>query len=207
MSLISAVISDIRVEIHDTDLTRFVDDTTVILPLVKQAIRRANRICQRHKLNFAKVSLTFPTVVGLNYVNYPSDLDIPIGLWRTDTHGKITQIDEEVWETILTAPELKYWMLDTENGHIWLSGTPASITDLKFWYFPTVDPSVYTTAHTMPWAGRLDDIIARYVAMRIQNIEEANIQTDQGILQEMENSIIDNYAPMNPLSVPAKGWM
>ena len=207
MSLVSAVVSDIRVEVNDTASTRFPDDTTVILPLIKQAIRRANRIAQRSQLHFAKKSAALVTVANQNYVDLPADLDIPIGLWRDDLHQRIIQRTEQEWEQIVTSTSVANWFLDLQNNRIQFNAMPTSAINLTFWYFPIVDPSAYTTSSTMPWGGRLDDIIARYVSLRIQNLEEMNTQSDQAILNDMEQSIVSTYAPQNPLMVQRDGWL
>lgn len=207
MSLVSDVIAEVRVEINDTDSTRFPNDTTTILPIVKQAIRRANRICQRAQLHFAKKSAALVTVANQNYVDAPADLDIPIGLWRDDLHQKITQKTESEWEQIITASAVGNWFLDLQNSRILLNAAPTGVMNLTLWYFPTIDPSAYTVASTMPWGGKLDDIIARYVALRIQNIEEQNTAQDQAILNDMEASIISVYAPQSPLTVKMDGWL
>lgn len=207
MSLVSTVISDIRVEVNDTASTRFTDDTTSILPLVKQAIRRANRICQRQQLHFAKKKAALVTVAGQNYVDFPADFDLPIALFRDDLHVRIPQINEDEWEQIVSADEMAAWFMDYENSKILLNATPATAVNLSFWYFPKIDPSAYTVASTMPWGGKLDDIVSRYVAMRLQNIEEQDVTVDQAILQDMENSIVTTYAPLNPMQVKMKGWM
>lgn len=205
MSLVSDVISDIRIEINDTGSTRF-NDTTV-LALLKQAIRRANRICQRSQLQFAKKKAAMTTVADQDYLDAPVDIDIPIGLWRDDLHSKITQKNEQDWEQIITAQEIACWFLDVENNKIYFNGVPTHEIDLTMWYFPTVDPSAYDATSTMPWNGKLDDIIARYVALRLQNIEEQNTTQDQAILNDMEASIVSTYAPLSPLSVPMSGWL
>jgi len=207
MSLVSDVIAEVRIEIADTDSTRFTDNTTVILPMVKQAIRRANRICQRAQLHFAKKSAALATVDGQNYVDCPVDLDIPIGLWRDDLHQKLAQKTESEWEQIITASAVANWFLDLQNNRILLNSTPTSVIALTLWYFPVVDVSAYTAASTMPWGGKLDDIIARYVALRVQNIEEQNVTQDQVILNDMEASIVSVYAPQSPLTVRMDGWM
>ena len=207
MSLVSDVIESVRVEINDTANTRFPDDTKTIMPLLKQAIRRAARIAQRNQLQFAKKSVTLQTVAGQNYVDMPTDLDIPLGIWTVSTHEKMHSCNETEWEQIIVAAGTDYWFLDLESNKILLNATPTGVTDLKIWYFPKIDVSAYTTATTMPWNGRLDDIIARYVALRIQNIEEANTAQDQNILAEMEQSIISAYAPQSPLMIARDGWL
>ena len=205
MSLVSNVISDIRIEINDIDSTRFTD--TTILAILKQAVRRANRICQRSQLQFAKKKAAMTTVAAQDYLDAPIDIDIPIGLWRDDLHSKITQKTESDWEQIIAAQEIACWFLDVENNKIYFNGVPAHDINLTMWYFPVIDPSAYDAATTMPWNGKLDDIIARYVAMRLQNIEEQNITQDQAILSDMEASIVATYAPQSPLAIPMNGWL
>lgn len=205
MSLVSNVIEDIRIEINDSNSTRFTD--AAILPIVKQALRRANRICQRAGLQFAKKKAAMVTVAAQNYLDAPLDIDIPIGLWRDDLHQKLTQKNESDWQQIITASELANWFWDMEDGKFYFNGAPQSITNLTLWYYPSLDVSAYTTTSTMPWGGRLDDIIARYVALRLQNIEEQNVAQDQTILQDMETSIVTTYAPQSPLSIAMNGWL
>lgn len=205
MSLVSNVIEDIRIEINDSNSTRFTD--AAILPIVKQALRRANRICQRAGLQFAKKKAAMVTVAAQNYLDAPLDIDIPIGLWRDDLHQKLTQKNESDWQQIITASELANWFWDMEDGKFYFNGSPQSIINLTLWYYPSLDVSAYTTTSTMPWGGRLDDIIARYVALRLQNIEEQNVAQDQTILQDMETSIVTTYAPQSPLSIAMNGWL
>lgn len=205
MALVSEVISNVRLEVHDLDSTRFTND--VILALVKQAIRRANRICQRSQLAFAKKSAALITVAGQNYVTLPTDLDVPIALYRDDLHTKITQQSENDWELLFTCSEIAAWFLDLQNSKILLNATPAGVINLTLWYFPTVDPSAYSNISDMPWSGRLDDMIAKYVALRLQNIDEMNTAADQAILQDMESSIVSVYAPQNPTMIKMQGWL
>lgn len=211
MSLVSDVISDVRVEINDTGSTRFTNDTTSILPIVKQAIRRANRICQRASLHFAKKRASITCTPSQAYVTFAAagitDIDIPIGLYRDSTHDKIIQRTEQEWETDATATELSYWFLDLQDSYIRFNGTPTTAALLTLWYYPVVDPSAYTTASTMPWGGRLDDIISRYVALRLQNIDEMDVTMDEKILQDMEQSIISTYQPQSPIMVAGAGWL
>lgn len=212
MSTVANVITDVRVEIDDTGSSRFSDDTTNILPVVKQAIRRANRICQRAGLHFAKKKATLTTVTSQAYLTFAeasiTDIDIPIGLWNASTYEQITQKSEAEWEEMSSASTaLTGWFLDLENSKILLKGTPTSAVSLSFWYFPTVDPSAYTTGSTMPWGGKLDDIISRYVAMRLQNVDEMDVKMDQEILADMENQILQAYRPQTPTVISGKGWL
>lgn len=207
MSTVQNIIDDVRVEINDVGKTRFTTDTTDILPIIKQAIRRANRICQREQLHFAKKSAALTCTANQAYVTMPADLDIPIGIWRDDTHDPITQKTESEWQEIVSADMLADWFLDLQNSKILLTGTPTSAVALTMWYFPTVDPSAYTEASTMPWSGKLDDIISRYVALRLQNIDEMDASYDEKILQDMEASIVKTYHLQSPGLIQTKGWI
>jgi len=207
VSTVQNVIDDVRVEINDVSKTRFPSDTTEILPMIKQAIRRANRICQRGFLHFAKATSSLTTVADTAYVTMPSDLDVPIGVWRDADSTKLTQVGEADWNELYYPDELIFWFLDLVNSRIYLAGTPSSTETLTIWYFPTVDPSAYAASSSMPWSGRLDDIIARYVAMRLQNVDEMTVATDENILADMETSILAAYAPQNPTLASPRGWL
>lgn len=209
MSLISDVIADIRVEINDSGSTRFTDDTTAILPIIRQAIRRCNRIVQRNVISFGRKKVDTTTVALQDYITMPADFDVDIGLYLTATQEKITKRTEEEWELDSEyAAACQYYLLDYENSQILLKETPSdSTTAIRIWYFPTVDPSAYGVGSTMPWGGRLDDMIGKYVALRLQNIDEMDASVDQALLADLENQILDAYKPLNPTKIESRGWL
>lgn len=206
MSLVSDVILDIRYEINDASKTRWTTDTP-ILAYVKRAVNRANRICQRNSLHFAKKKVPIPTVAGVASVVLPADFDIDIGLWRDATHTQIVKKSESQWEQIITASVLTNWMLDSANSLILLTGTPATVENLTLHYFPTVDASGWTVASTMPWDGRLDDIIVDYVSLRLKNVDEMDASADIQMMTDFENQIIQSYSSLNPTIIPSEGWL
>jgi len=201
MSTISSLITDIRYEINDTESTRWTTDTP-ILSYIKRAVTRANRICQRNGMHFAKKKATIPTVASQAYVSLPADFDIDIRNLPLKLSEVIRGDDKSV-----TAESLTSWMLDLENNYILLVGTPVGVENLTFWYYPKVDVSAYTTATTMPWSGRLDDTIIEYVASRLKNVDEFDLTADQQFLTDFENQIIQAYEPLNPTIIPGDGWM
>ena len=205
MSLVSAVITDIRVELNDSDSTRWTH--TSILAVLKQAVRRANRIAQRYGLAFARKSAAVTTTANQAYSALPDDFDVPLGLYRNDTHTLIAQRREDEWERISSAGAISNWYLDLVNSRISWNGTPESAIACTLWYYPTVDSSTYTTASTMPWGGRLDDIIARYTATRMQNIDEMNVNTDMALMADFENQITTAYRPQSPTMIASEGWI
>ncbi len=206
MSLVSDVITSVRYEINDIDKTRFTTDTP-ILSYVKRAVSRANRIAERNALQFAKKKVTLTTVANQSYVSLPTDFDVDIGLWRDSSHTKIKKCTESEWEQIISAATVDYWYLDIENSRILFNGTPASVETLTFYYFPKIDTSAYATTTTMPWEGKIDDIIVEYVSLRIKNLDEMDVSIDLQLLQDMENQILQAYAPTSVLVTDGSGWL
>jgi hypothetical protein len=207
MAAISALITELRTDLSDDGSTRFAD--AQLLNLFKKAIRRANRIVQRHGLQFAKKKAALSTVAAQDYITLSTitDFDVAIALYRTDLYAKIPFRTDLEWESIIAASEATNALLDYQNDKILFKGTPSSVLTLNFWYFPTVDPSAYTTASVTPWSGRLDDIIMEYVGLRAKNIDEMTVTFDQALLTDMENQILQAYAPNAPMVVEGSGWL
>lgn len=207
MALISALITELRTDLSDDGSTRFTD--TQLLNLFKKAIRRSNRVVQRNGIQFAKKKATLTTVANQDYLTLSdiTDFDVPIGLWRSDTKVKIPFRTEAEWEQIISASAVSHALLDYQNDKILFKSTPSSALTLYFYYYPTVDPSAYTTASSSPWSGRLDDMIMEYVGLRAKNIDEMSLEFDQQLLQDMENQILQAYMPNAPTIVEGEGWL
>lgn len=208
MALISALITELRTDLSDDSSTRFTD--AQLLNLFKKAIRRANRIVQRNGLQFAKKKASLTTVAAQDYVDISSsvsDFDVWHGLFIDSTHKEIPKQTEREWETTASAAPLTYCLLDQANSKIYFNGAPTSALGLALWYFPSVDPSAYTTASSTPWSGRLDDVIMEYVGLRAKNIDEMDASFDQRLLSDMENQIVQAYAPNAPTIVDGSGWL
>jgi hypothetical protein len=208
MAAISTLITEIRTDISDDDSTRFTD--AKILNVIKKAIRRANRIVQRNGLQFAKKKAALTTVANQAYLVLSTsitDFVVPIGLWRTDTDERIPFPTEGEWEEVISAAALTFALLDYQNDKIQFNGTPSTAIALNFWYYPTVDPSAYTTATSTPWSGRIDDIIMEYTINRLKNIDEMDLSYDTKLLTDMENQLLQAYAPNAPAVSEGKGWL
>lgn len=208
MAVISTLITELRTDLSDDGSTRFTD--TQLLNLFKKAIRRANRIVQRNCIQFAKKKVTLSTVSSQDYIDISSsvaDFDVWIGLFQDSTHDEIIKKTEQEWETLLSATVLQYCLLDQANSKIYFNSTPSSILSLTLWYYPTIDPSAYTTASSTPWSGRLDDIIMEYVSIRAKNIDEMNITVDTQLLTDMEAQIVSAYMPNTVTMIEGKGWL
>ena len=208
MATIASLITEIRTDISDDASTRFTD--TQILNVIKKAIRRANRIVQRNGLQFGKKKATLLTVASQNYVTLSTavtDFDVAIGIWRSDLYTKVPFRTEAEWEQIISVSTLAHAYLDYQNDKILFKATPSGVLTLYLYYYPSVDPSAYTTATTMPWAGRIDDIIAEYTALRLKNIDEMDASFDQKLLVDMENQLLQAYAPNSPTIIEGEGWL
>lgn len=208
MATIASLITELRTDLSDDNSTRFTD--TQLLNMFKKAIRRANRIVQRNGIQFGKKKASLTTVADQDYLTLSSsiaDFDVPIGIWRSDTESKVEFRTETEWEELVSPSSVSHAYLDYQNDKILFKGTPSSALTLYFHYFPTVDPSAYTTASSTPWSGRLDDIIMEYVGLRMKNIDEMDARVDQALLTDMEAQILSAYAPNSPLVSEGKGWL
>jgi len=205
MATIASLITELRTYLNDDDSTRFTD--TKLLNYYKKAIRRANRIVQRNGIQFAKSKGAINTSATLDYVSLPADFDVWHGLYRDDTHREIPKKTEREWETILSASAMANCLLDQANSRIYFNAPPGAVVALTLWYYPTIDPSAYTTATSTPWGGRLDDIINEYVGLRAKNLDEMDAKFDQALLTDMENQILQAYAPNAPLVAEGSGWL
>lgn len=208
---VSGVIDDIRAEVNDADSTRFTD--AVILSVLKKAIRRCNRIAQRNGLNFAKAYTTLTTVANQAYVSLPADFDTAFGkkcLYRDSDHTQIIPMNEDEWETVISPATLSYCLIDQTLNVIKLAGTPSAAETLTFWYYPVINMDSWTTStkatDAMPWNGKLNDIIVEYAALRLKNNDEMDASLDLQLMTDMENQILQAYAPLSPQIIEGKGW-
>jgi hypothetical protein len=209
MAAISTLITELRVDIEDGDSTRWTD--AKLLSLFKKAIRRANRIVQRHDLNFGKKSATLTTTADQAYIDISStvsDFDVFLGLYHDSLDYEVEVQNEHDFALLDDEGSITYCRLDQANSKIYLKGTPAdSTTTLTLWYFPTVDPSAYTTASDTPWGGRLDDVLMEYVRIRALNIDEMTIDVDTQLMTDMENQILQSYRYNSAGRVEHNGWL
>ena len=205
MATIASLITELRTDLNDDGSTRFTD--AKLLNYYKKAIRRANRIVQRNGIQFAKSKGAINTSATLDYVALPADFDVWHGLYRDDTHREIPKKTEREWETILSASAMANCLLDQANSRIYFNATPGAVVALTLWYYPLIDPSAYTTATSTPWDGRLDDIINEYVGLRAKNLDEMDPSFDQKLLTDLENQVLQAYAPNAPTILDGAGWL
>lgn len=206
MSLISDIITSVRYEINDSDSTRYSTDAP-ILSYVKRAISRANRIVQREHIQFGKKKTTLTTTANQAYVSLPSDFDVDIGLYRPSDYAPLKKCTELDWESIISAEAVNFWYLDLENSRILIKGTPDAVESLTFYYFPCIEVASYGVNSTMPWGGRLDDIIVEYVSLRLKNNDEMDVSFDLQLMTDFEKNILLAYAPTSVTVTDGAGWL
>lgn len=202
MATVEDLINDVRIELDDQAKSRFSDAT--LLSIVKKALRRANRVIQRNQLHFAKKKATLTTVAGQDYVDLPSDFDVPVprGLWRTDTREEVPLLREPDWEAIPSGAESSnYARIDPESNRLELKNTPSSSITLDLYYYPTVSAASVTLGTEMPWGGRLDDAIVEYATLRARNIDEQDVSVDTQLLADFESQILDSYRNLVPTMI------
>ena len=206
MSLVSDVIAQIRLELNDQNSARWSDAN--LLLWLRKAIGRITPILYRNSVQFSRSTATVTTVAAQEAYSLPTDFGTPYGLYRDSNHSKLTQRNEEEWNTIISAPESTNWALLDSAGtqKLFLKGTPASVYTLTLVYYPLIDTSAYTTASTMPWLGKLDQMITDYVVVRCLNSDEQNVQTDVQLLTDIENNIMSFYGAQSPLVISRAGW-
>jgi len=176
------------VNIDDTSSTRFTDDTTIILPLVKKALRRAENICIRKGIEFAKTRATLTLLADATEVALPTLFKRDIAMYYN--YEEIPKRDNDYFERCSSGT---MWRINGANAEF--KSAPSANTDYIFWYYPYIDFSAYVVGTTMPWSGRLDDMIAEYTTMRLLNIDEFDLKMELELLAEMETNILDIYGP------------
>lgn len=205
MATIATLITQIRYDVEDPSGTRWTDAT--ILNFVKVGIRRMNRIVQRNRLKFGQTRTTGTFTAAQEYISMPADFDIFDYLFRTDTRKELKLFEDREWEGLQATDVLQACNLDYSNSRINLRGTPGSAIAYVLYYFPTVDPSAYTTSSSMPWSSRLDDQIAEYVGFRLKNVDEMDVSMDTQLLQDLETQILQAYDPNQSQYVEDGGWV
>ena len=206
MSAVSDVITQVKYNIADENGTRYSPAT--YLNMVKQAVNRANRILQRNGIQFAKTNADITTTNGQAYITMPVDFDVDIHVGIPATGVELEKYDESDWNAEIAPAGNTLYMLDYVNSRILIKGTPTdSTTVIRVYYYPTVITSAYTTGTTMPWSGRLDDMIAQYVAMRLLNIAEMDVAVELSLLQDLESQILEVYRPAASTISAGAGWM
>jgi hypothetical protein len=205
MATISTVITQIRYDVEDPTGTRWSDAT--ILNFIKVGIRRMNRIVQRNRLKFGQMNETGTFTASQAYFNMPDDFDIFEFLFRTDLQKEIKLFEDREWEGLKSTDVLQGCNLDYANSRISLRGTPGSAIPYSLYYFPTIDPSDYTTSSSMPWSSRLDDQIAEYVGFRLKNIDEMDVSMETQLLADLETQILQAYDPNQSQYVEDSGWV
>jgi len=202
MAKVSEIITDIRIELDDSDSSRFETDIP-ILSMVKKALRRVENICIRKGLDFAKSHEDLTLLSGDYTVALPSDFKRDIGLFCN--RSEIKKVPVDYFEKCSSG---SIWIINGTNIQFKTAAT--SDTVYSFWYYPELSFSSYTvvsaTTTNMPWADRLNDIIVEYASMRLKNIDEYDISMEEKFLAEMQEQILETYGPLTAVTQEMGGY-
>jgi len=208
MSTVDDTIEKIRVELEDAQDARWTD--AKLLVLIKKSVDRMNKVLMKSGIKFAKSSYDFDTVADQDQYALPSDYMAIDSLYRVRKEDKtgwaqtvIFRNDDE-WERMISATETTNWRV--WNGNIELFDIPKSAVSLRFYYWPQIDTSAWATDSIMPWAGRMDEVIAEYVALRCKNIDEKDLQWDIRLLSDLADDYLDIYGTSEPAQATTQGF-
>ncbi len=197
MALVSAVITEIRVNLDDSDSTRWSD--TPILSLIKTALRRTENICIRKGLEFAKASTTLTLLEDATTVALPDLFKRDIAMYYDNY--EVPKKDIDYFERCSSGD---MWRINGVNAEFKTAATED--TEYTFWYYPYIDFSAYVVGSSMPWADRMNDIVVDYVTMRLANVDEYDVSMEKELLAEMERNILETYGPMTATLQEADGY-
>lgn len=195
MSTVQNIIDAVRIELSDSTTQEWTD--AKLLSLVKRSVTRTNEILGKLGLEDGKAAVhTFSTADGTATYALPTDYLYHFSLWRRDSRFQLPQVTNDEWETLDSPSECVYWRLN--GAYIEISGTPASVISMAFYYWPKIDVSAYTTSTTMPWGGIFDDSIVEYVALRCKNIDEMDVTVDAALVGQIERLAAGVYGAKTP---------
>lgn len=208
MSQVSDVIDKIRVEMEDEQDARWTDAKLVVL--VQKSVDRMNKILMKNAVKEAKSSYDFSTISGTDTYALPSDCMAADSLYRirgTSGNGWATPLNfrnDDEWERMIAATETTNWRV--WDGNIEIYDEPASVVELRLYYWPQIDFSSWSTTSTMPWDGWFDEPIAEYVSLRCKNIDEKDLSWDLRLLAELADDWIDTFGTQEPASTTTEGF-
>lgn len=205
MTIQDLIDKHIRYKLDDDEDERWDDDTLV--NIIREVVDLLDSVVQKLNLQFAKKRATLTTTPNVSYISV-SALDPPlasvIDIYRDSTKKPMRHEDEDMWERILSTGLCEHYMYLDDKINI--KGTPTSAESLFMWYWPTLDTSAYAVGTTLPWGGRLDYIIAQYVVVKCQNVDEMDIGMDDRFLEALEAAVAKKFSGLYPRKIRGKGW-
>jgi hypothetical protein len=207
MSTVSDIIDDIRIELHDSQGDW---EDADLVTIISKSVRRMNRLLQKHGIKDGKSYKSFNTTSGTYQYEFSGDLSItdfgtPDGLYREDWDESLTLRSDDDWERIYSATEATSYRIN--GDYLEITGTPTQTIEMHFYYWPLIDTSSYSTATTMPWSGKFDDVISEYSSLRCKNIDEMDWDADSQILEDMLKTTINFFQAKDPGTTEVEPWL
>lgn len=207
MSTIANVITHMRVELDDTNSSRWTD--TQLLALVKKAIVRTGHIMVNADIPLARKPATITGVALSTEYSLPADFCSFLALYKDSNNTKLNHVMEFDWFQLDNpAASTVCAVMNNSAGEekLWIKGAPATGELFTLLYYPSMDVSAYTTATTMPWGGKIDYAIADYAKVLAQNVDEMDASFDTQAMSELERSIMQTLFKHGPSVVQRRGW-
>jgi len=212
MSTVESLTEKIRVELEDEQDARWTD--AKLLVLIKKSVERMSKVLMKSGVKFAKADYDFATVADQDQYALPADYMALDSLYRIRNDDKtgwaqtvILRNDDE-WERMISATETTNWRIWGANIEVF--DMPKSIVNLRFYYWPFIDTSGWTTSNlgstNMPWSGQMDEPIAEYVALRCKNIDEKDLQWDLRLLANISDDYLDIFGNGEPTAATTQGF-
>ena len=199
--LISDLLGDIRLELTDQQNSRFSDDD--LMRLLRKGLRRLGHTLFRNDVQQGKLTYPFTSIPGIADYDLPEDYMTDVGLYAPNGVSLTKQTDQQ-WQTIVSTGESTVYIV--RENRIYIAGTPTASQVLTLVYWPRLDVSTLTIDDDMPYAGKFDDMVGDYVALRAKNIDEMSLAFDTQLLQDLENQVLTTYGTVAPITVKMRGW-
>ncbi|GFK95996.1 hypothetical protein NNJEOMEG_03870 [Fundidesulfovibrio magnetotacticus] len=200
---VSELLEDIRLELADEAKTRWSDQQ--ILKAVAKAYRRLSHVLYRNDVELGRAVHVFLAEPGRADYPLPADFMADYGLYRDDTHARLTKHGDDSWQQLAAPAECSAWIVRGDS--LLLAAAPSSAKALTLIYWPLVDLEGLDMDAPTPFDGKLDDIVAEYAALRLKNIDEMDVAQDGQLLQDMENNLLNTYSAISPVTVTRRGWL
>lgn len=200
---ISRLIDELRLEMTDELKTRWTD--AQMLSILGKAYRRLAHVLYRGDIEPGRSAWTFDAEPDREAYPLPLDFLADYGLYREDTHARLTKHSEDSFNRLAAPDECSAWVIRGDT--LLIAGTPRVRRALRLVYWPLADTRSLAMDSPTPYGGRFDDMVAEYAALRLKNIDEMDATTDAGLLQDFEANVLATFSGIDPATLERRGWL
>lgn len=195
------LLQEVRLQLPDDLRRRWTDADLLALSL--RSFRRLNHLLFRNSLSVGKTYATISTVIGQSSYALPADFMAIDGLFRDDKQP-LAMIDDRTYQSLVSAPECSQYLL--RGANVLIAETPQSVRNLTLVYWPLLSTSTLTVASATPYSGKFDDLMSAFMLMLCQSVDGGGGTASAEFYKDLESSILETYAHLNPTLVRQRGW-